>query len=275
MGTRAGTYYDRDGDRWYKNPSNPTSSYAGVTSILNSRNKAGLVKAKTGGVAKYAAAHRKALAEMTQAGAIALLKSQDEVFPDWVVAREFGTATHQVVENIVNGRALDEGLEHVEGTKSYPVDNTFTTWVPKHWDSFTKTHRVNVIDVEQTVFNHSLGYAGSYDQVVKIDGITTILDVKSNANGPHADVALQCSLYAHAEVIMDMATGSERPMHDIEQAAVLWMRPEGFALYPLQFDEEVWKTAYALLLVHRFSKVGENEAIGERISGNLEIKRWH
>lgn len=272
MAERTGTFYDSDRDRWYKHPTNPTASYAGVTSVLNARNKVGINKAKVNGVAKYAAQNRKTLAGMTQAGVMALLKSDDEVLPDWSVGRDFGTAVDLVLKDVLEGRPVQK--RQVEGTETYPVVNNFDEWVPSHWDEFTSKHEVEVVLPEATVFSHAHGYAGSLDMVLRIDGVLTIVDLKSNKRQPHGDVALQNRAYAACDEIIDVNTGLVSPLPAIEQSAVLWFRPEGWALYPLDFSEDVFRAFFACLVLFQYSKVGEHEVIGERIDGTIDFKRW-
>lgn len=272
MAERTGTFKDRDGDRWYRSPSNPTASYAGVTSCLNARNKVGINKAKVNGVAKYAAANRKILANMTQAGAIALLKSEDETLPDWSVGREFGTATDLVIKDVLLGQPIEP--REVEGTDSYPVKNDFHEWAPQYWSEFQAQHNVKVILPEATVYSHQFGYAGSMDMLLEVDGVNTIVDLKTNKNGPHGDVGLQNRAYASADEIVDVVTGETRPLPPIERSGVLWMREEGWGFYPLKFDEDVFRAFFACLVLFQFSKIGEHEMIGERLSGTIDFKRW-
>lgn len=275
MGARQGTTYDKDGDRWYKDPTNATTSYAGVSGVLATRNKPFLAKAKVNGVAKYAAHNRKSLAEMTQAVVTAILRDQDSVLPDWKAKREFGTAAHQVLDNYLSGRPLGEGVDYVEGTQGFPVENDFTEWVVSHWLEFTAEHDVEVIGHEETVFNDSLSFAGSYDLLLRVDGKLTIVDTKTNAGGPTGDVSLQLTAYAHANRIVDMTTGESRDMPKVEQAAVLWLQPKGWAFAPVRFDDVSWKVFYGLLLAFQWTKMHDADAVGAPVSGTIEFPhRW-
>lgn len=273
--SRNGTFYDRDRDRWYRDPANPTKSYAGVTSILGARNKAGVHQAKLNGLAKYVATNRAELASIkTQAGVMALLKEQDEYLPDWRIARDLGTAAHRVIENIIGGRRVDDGVDIVKGSDTYPVLEQPTAWVPKWWDEFTSENKVEILDVEQTVVSEDHSYAGSFDLCVRLNGAVTLLDAKTNKGGPRGDVALQNTAYGKAKEIIDVATGARRDMHRVEQSRVLWLRPEGWALHPLPFDEHTWRYFYALLLTFRYGKI-ESDMVLDPVNNNpLRFKRW-
>jgi hypothetical protein len=214
-------------------------------------------RAKINGVARYAAKNRKELVGKTQEGVYQLLRTQDEVLPDWKVAREFGNAVHQVVENVINGKPLDHLVREVEGTATYPVDNTFTEWVPKHWSEFCKRHNVKVIDCEQSVVSDKWGYAGSYDFLLEVDGVLSFVDGKSNAKGPHLwSVAMQNKAYAMADYRLDFTTGVETELPPVAQSLVLWLRPEGWNTWPLPDGPEVWKDFYAHLYLFLRGKEG-------------------
>lgn len=210
------------------------------------------------GVARYAAKNRAHLATYTnQETVYKILKTQDEVLPDWRVAREFGNQVHQVIENIVNGKPLDYLVQEVEGTAKYPVDNTFTEWVPKYWDEFVRRHNVQIVSCEQSVVSDKWGYAGSYDLFGLVDGKPVFIDAKSNAGGPHLwSVALQNKAYGSADYCLDFITGEQTPLPEAEGSMVLWMRPEGWNVWPLPYDNEIWRQFYAHLLLFQAGKAG-------------------
>lgn len=264
----ANTFYDSEGNRWYRDPSNPSQVYAGVTSVLNVKSKDYLTKAKVNGVAEYAARNRKALAEMTQASAKALLKAQDVVLPDWQIATAFGTAVHTVTDNFLTGEALDKGLELVEGSDSYPVSNTFVEFVPQYWQEFIAAHNVKFIDSEQVVVNDEFGYGGRFDHVLEVDGELAIVDSKSNANGPYGSVALQNAAYGYGEAnaIVNMTTGSRKPMHAVTASYVFWIREEGWNLFPLEFNQNTYDDFLKHLYLFAYGATGrEKELIGPAI----------
>jgi len=213
--------------------------------------------AKVNGVARYAARNRKDLAERTQAFVYGLLKEQDEVLPDWRVAREFGNQVHQVIENIINGKPLDYLVRDVEGTSSYPVENNFTEWVPRYWDEFVRRHNVRILSCEQSVVSDKWGYAGSYDLFGLVDGEPVFIDAKSNAKGPHLwSVALQNKAYGSADYVLDFITGEQSDLPQATGSRVLWLRPEGWNLWPLPYDNEIWRQFYAHLLLFQAGKSG-------------------
>lgn len=255
------TFYDKQRNRWYRDPSNPTRTYAGVTSILNVKDAPWLARARVKGTAEYAATHRKALAEMTKAEVVALLNSQNVTLPDWKVATDFGTATHTVIENIINDRPLGQGVRHVEGTKSYPVSNTFTEFVPQYFSEFRAKHNVQVLDCEKVVVSDIWGHAGRFDAVMIVDDEIMIVDTKTNKPGPRAKTALQNKAYCTYTEIIDPVTGARSPMHKVTASRVLWMREEGWNLFELAFDDSVADDFRHHLDLFAFGKLREDSLI--------------
>lgn len=245
--------------------------------MLNTQRFGYLEKAKVNGIVNYAARHRSRLSEYSTMKAVTdLLKNQDEVLPDWRVAREFGNATHQVIENIINGKPLDHLLKPVEGTASYPCDNTFTTWVPKYWDQFIKAHDVDIVACERSVVSDRWGYAGSYDFLLQVDGELSYVDGKTNAKGPHIwSTALQNKAYMMADYELDFITGEVTEREPVQNSYVLWLRPEGWNLWPLPSDPDIWKDFYARLwLFHRARDHSIEDVDPIHEEGLIPPERW-
>jgi hypothetical protein len=283
------TFFDRGTqDRWYRDPGNATRTWPGVSGILNARRKGGLEGAKQKGIREYAARNRKMLAEMNQAEVITLLKTQNVILPDWRVGADYGTQVHQVIENLVAGKPYLNNVVEVEGTDKYPVTNEWG-WVVDNWNEFVAKYNVVVLYSEEMVINDTLRYAGRFDLIVEMDGdpfetdgrVVVILDIKSNAKGPHGDVAVQNTAYGKAEFIVDMETGKRTPMPKVTHSAVLWMhdRPAlsekpGWNLCPLRFDAYTWKVLYSLVTLYGFAAAGEHEVILPATNGPELFERY-
>jgi len=246
-----GTCLDDAGNRLYRDPRNPTQLYASVTSILNIKSKPGLGIGLKNQVATFAAKNRKELATLTQAETLAILKDEKVIAKDWQIAGEFGTAVHQVVENIIYAEPLDHDLRVVESTKSYPVSNTFTEFVPQYWGEFVREHNVKPIMAERSVVNTIWGYAGRFDTIAEIDGEIAIIDTKSNKNGPKPEVALQNSAYSQGEYVFDFQSGKITPLPRVTASYVLWIREEGWNLFPLKLNDRTFDVFLEHLFLFR------------------------
>lgn len=257
------TFKDRNGKRWYRDLSNPSQIYIGVTSALEAAASPGLTTGKVNGVAMYAAKHRHELADLTQAEAYATLRDQDTVLPDWRIAAEFGTATHKVIENVQEGKPPDFGLHAVRSTTSYPVNNTFAEWAPQYWAEFTSKHHVRHVMAEQTVVNDELGVAGRFDSILEVDGRVTIVDTKTNKGGPKPSVALQNKAYTHRTVLKNFVTGKRKKMIEVEASGVFWLREEGWNYVPLPFGDDVYKYFKMHVDMFMYQEYIEKDLVGD------------
>lgn len=280
-------------ERWYRDPKNPTKTYPGVTSILSARSKPAIENAKRNAIIEHMARNRKTLA---------LVKNQQEIFrelkgregedvylPDWRIARSFGTAVHQVIENIEAWDPLGKDVEFVQGSTSYPVTNTFTEWVPRVWEEFKDKHDFELIASECPVYSdrNPMGWAGRFDIIcwLRLDPKgprkITILDMKTNRGGPHGDVAVQNLAYGTADFMVDH-DGSVVPVPKVEQSAVFWTHENtkktpntvGWNLFPLDYDRAVWDDWQAFRRMHYFTHVREHEVIGEPLNGPTLFTQW-
>jgi hypothetical protein len=261
--------YDRDSARWYVNH-DTQERYAGVTSILNVLNKEGINKAKLKLQATYLADNRKRLAEGTKAQFLAEAKNDAVWLDDWRVAREVGTAAHQVLDNILHNNNLDANVKTVDGWEGQSP----LLWVPRWWEELNERFDVKPLLNETMVFSKKYGYAGTFDNAWEIDGQLCMVDAKTNKNGPRSSVALQNVAYAMAEEYYD-AQGNAQPNLTFAKSRVFWMRPEGWNLYELRFDEELWVDFRALVRAYKHVKIRESGAVEEAlVDDGLTFKRW-
>lgn len=261
--------YDKAGDRWYINKETG-ERYAGVTSVLNVLNKEGVNKAKLKKLAEYLADNRTRLSEGTKAKFMAEVKNDDVYLDDWRVAREVGTAGHKVLENLIAGKPVDEGVKDVEGWEGEsPVG-----WMSRAWEELNEQFDVQPLHSERMVFSDDYGFSGTYDNAWLIDGELCMVDAKTNKNGPRASVGLQNIAYAMAEKAYD-EDGNVVDNLEFERSRVFWVRPEGWQLYELRFDNELWVDFRALLRAFQHVKLREGRVIEEPLyDDGITFTRW-
>lgn len=96
------------------------------------------------------------------------------------------------------------------------------------------------IFTERPVFSRQHLYGGSPDLVARLrDGRVWLLDWKTNAKGPYGDMAFQLAAYRYAEFYLD-DDGQAQDMPPIDEAGVVWLRADGYDLFPFQADEAVF-----------------------------------
>lgn len=199
----------------------------GVTTIIGK----GLPKpALTTWAANTAAAH--AVDHWEELGGLAVSERLDRIkkapWADRDAAAGKGTAVHGLAERLIHGEAVEVPEElagHVEACVA-----------------FLDISGADPIVVERPVFNRRWKYGGTLDLIATLaDGQTWLLDWKTNRSGPYGDVALQLAAYARAEFYIN-ENGEEQPLPHIDRAGVVWLRSDGFELYPFRIDEQVWRS---------------------------------
>ena len=101
------------------------------------------------------------------------------------------------------------------------------------YGEFLETYQPEFLEVEQTVVNHTVGYAGTTDAILKIGNTVLSADIKTSKK-VRGDYALQGVAVTRAEQLLD-DDGSVREMPELTGAFVVHL-PEGggFRAVPLR-----------------------------------------
>lgn len=204
-------------------------------------------------VATYAVEQRDSwlkLAESDPLAAIELLK--EAPYRSTGRAADRGTSVHSILEAIALGNEpkVEPGLEG------------YAAQIRR----FYAEHEPVVELAEATVYNLEFGYAGTLDSIMRLDGVRSLVDMKTTDKGPSArsrppypEVALQAVAYARSELVglskgrqhysgkrryylYDPAVDVAEPMPQVEQAFALVVSPEDYRLVPVRIDDEVWRS---------------------------------
>lgn len=138
-----------------------------------------------------------------------------------------GTEVHSLAERLVHGGEVDVP-EHLAGhVESYV--KFLDEWKPEP------------VLVETVVASRKWLYAGTLDLVCRLpDGRTALMDIKTAASGIWPETAYQLSAYRFAEVYVD-ADGNEQPMPTVDAGYAIWVRADGYDVYPVECGERVFK----------------------------------
>ena len=224
----------RGGSRFYIDPENGRKN-PGVTSVLNMLPKGFLKFWAAKEVATFAVENLGSvvgLAMTDQRAAIDLLKGA----PNRVTgkAADIGTEAHDYFERLAKG-------ERIVG-RIHPDLAPFV----EHFREFLAVCEPEFVFMEETVWSDALGVAGSFDALATLKGDgagplkgkTLFMDWKTTRSGVHEEVALQLAAYRESEYIV-RPDGSRVPMPKTDGAACLHVRPEGWALYPIEVGDIV------------------------------------
>lgn len=173
-----------------------------------------------------------------------------------------GTEVHKIIEAYALGQ-----------TPEVPVE--FEPW-HQQIRLFLDQHQPEFVASEASVYNLSLGYAGTMDMILVVDGARVIVDAKSTdktpdarSRPPYGEVALQLCAYSRAEKVgLSPATmrshGGRRyyifdealeyaPMPELDGAFALIISPVDYLFVPTRIDDEVWRSFLAVREVARWN----------------------
>lgn len=244
------TNSSKDGDRrLYVWP--PTGeSFPSVTTILNAISKPQLVDWAAKQAATYAVKEQQRLSKMTTEHAISEIAGTHKRITE--ISSEVGTHVHECIESTLNA---DEW-------KPNPWPEHM-----RHFEAWKSTYNPEFMYSEATVYNRQVCYAGTLDLVAQINGITTLIDVKTGKN-LWPEVALQLAAYANGEFIgaHDKVNDKwcEMKMPKIEAAAVLHLRMTGWRFVTVDISDEVFKAFRHVNEVFRWTAYGSHNVLGTK-----------
>lgn len=183
-----------------------------------------------------------AMADMGRASLVAALKEVPWTKRDTAAAK--GTEVHALAERLAAGDEVDVP-EHLAGY----VESCVT---------FLDDYQVRPIRLEAPIGSRTWRYAGTCDLIADLrlpDGRTerAVLDYKTAASGVWPEVVLQLAAYRNAEFYLDN-DGREQPIADLglsETGYAVWLRSDGYDVYPVHVGEQPFKTFQHLAYVAR------------------------
>ena len=87
-------------------------------------------------------------------------------------------------------------------------------------------------------------YAGTLDLIADMRGERWLLDWKTSASGAYGDTAFQLGAYRYATHLLDTDPGPDGvviPMPPVDRCGVIWLRADGYDLYPYHVDQAVFR----------------------------------
>ena len=244
----------RGGERYYISPEDDTLKVPGVTSVLNMLPKDFLGPWNAKMVAQEAVTNLGPVVGLVAAGnhqaAIDMLKGA--AYRDVKEASALGTDAHDLFERLAAGEEIAERR------------------IPKalhpfriHFLDFLEKVQPEYLFAEEMVWSGTHKYAGSFDAFTRIQGETTVTDYKTTRSGVHEQVALQNKAYASADHMILADTGETAPIPAVTASTVLHVRPEGWALYAIDFSDDLFEYFLALRKVFDWEQERKKHAIGD------------
>ena len=151
------------------------------------------------------------------------------------VCEEWGRSGQRPSEDAITGIAETMRAEHGQlGSERDPHDLLRRVAVRLDgYGAFLEDFQPEFVEIEQTVVNHTVGYAGTTDAIVKVGGSLLSADIKTSKK-VRGDYALQGVAVVRAEQLLD-DDGTTREMPDLTGAFIIHL-PEkgGYSVVPLR-----------------------------------------
>ena len=225
------------------------SPVMGVTTILSKGYpKPALVGWAAREVAEFVAGRREVLTQLNDEELVDLCKGAPYRTRDAAANR--GTEVHKLAERLARGDEVDVPEEVAGHVDAYLA--------------FLEAFKPSAALVERPVFNRKYRYGGTMDMLARTDEMGwTLFDIKTSGSGIYGDIALQMAAYGNAEVYID-SDGDEQPMPEVDSYAAIWVRADGYSVYPIDVTEKEFKAflyvqQIAFWLEHRSDQVKGDE----------------
>jgi hypothetical protein len=215
----------------------------GVTTIINGGlPKAALVNWAARQAAELAVDQWDALAALTPSAPLARISKAHEASRSKAAVR--GTRIHALAEPLSRGEEVavpDELAGHVESCVRFLDD-----------------FGVRTLLTEFPVLSRRWRYGGTGDLAAVLEALgdeaTWLLDWKTSASGAYGDTAFQLAAYGHAEFTLGPG-GEEVPLPAFDRYGVVWLRADGYDLYPYEAGDEVFRQ---FLYIQQCAKAAED-----------------
>jgi hypothetical protein len=179
-------------------------------------------------------------------------------------AAKRGTEVHDLAQALLAGREIvvPEELDgHVQSYLRFDEE----------WD-------VRELLVETVIAKRKPRYCGTLDMIADLaDGRRWLVDLKTTRSGVFAENALQLAAYRYADFYLD-ADGNERPMPEVDVCGVVWIRADGYDLYPVRAGADEFTLFQMVARIARFQdrklaeKYGDrDEVVGAPLTRSLEV----
>jgi hypothetical protein len=220
-----------------------------VTTILSVLDKPALVGWAAKTVATYAAENHDALTALDVGDRVALLKGVPWRNRDRAADR--GTDAHTYAERRM-----------VFGLKPQP-----TTRSEEKIDAVLDTIKPDCLLTEATIWNQSVGYAGTFDGIWKVGSRTVLIDWKSG-KGVYPESGLQAVAYGHGEQIVTASDIIDMPR--VDEAWIVHVPEDGpWSINPVSLSNPMdWMAFRATRAVWQWQAYHSDLILGQKRTTN-------
>jgi len=212
-----GGYRNSEHQYWF-NGEGPLPSVTTILEVI-SKPAVGIFKAKEAARAIYRQAYRIGTDPEfeDEAESVAWALKESDKARDR--AAEIGSSVHILADLLGASETASNGWQLSEQEQPY---------VEAYRDFLGRYGRSSIVSSEHMVWSLD-GYAGTYDQLMMIDGELWLIDIKTSAHGPYPEWGLQLAAYAWAHWIIVPGQHAPHSMPAVMRFGILHLRPD---LYP-------------------------------------------
>jgi hypothetical protein len=203
----------------------------GVTTVLKKLDKPGVLQWAVDNTAAYAVANVDALLSRTEEQGFGFLR--------WYWKRDPLSADDNDIRNYSNGvlrdaaelgTMLHDWVAADNSDDPYPdvsLAPEYFWQMVAEWDKWKSVHDVQPLMTETTFWSHQYGFAGTADGLWIVDGVPTLVDVKTSRNVWDEHFMQLAALGACDAALVETVDGwDEVPVPPFSQYALLHVRPE-------------------------------------------------
>jgi hypothetical protein len=218
------------GGSGYKHPLNG-NIVPGVTTVLKKLDKPGIVQWAVDNTSAYAVANIDSLLNRTEEQGFGFLRwywKRDPLASDQDDIRNYSAGVLNDAANL--GTLMHDWIAAEHDELPYPdvsLAPEYFWQMVAQWDEWKTQHEIEPLMTETTLWSHQYGYAGTADGLWMIDGVPTMLDIKTSRN-VWDEHFMQLSALGACEVAV-IESDNEWVEIDIpafSQYALLHIRPE-------------------------------------------------
>jgi len=165
-------------------------------------------------------------------------------------AADRGTIVHGLIERLNRGETVT------------PVHPDFEPYV-RNYQDFLDRWQPEFLEVESTIWNSTVGFAGTCDAIARIQNEIVLVDLKTGAN-VYGETALQLNAYRNGEFVLE-ANGDRRPLPEIETAAVVHLREDRCEVRPIRLGGDIYEVFVALREVFRWDTDIKGTVLGKAV----------
>lgn len=154
-------------------------------------------------------------------------------------AADLGSRVHVLADAIARGEDVHPTGVEVPYVRAYR--------------KFLRAVNPQIVASEQMVANLSYGYGGTFDLAAYVDGVLTLLDIKTG-KAVYAETALQLAGYASAEFTGSPGDATRHPLPAFLRYGVVHLQPDDWTLIPYDVNTETILAFRACIILNDWQR---------------------